>query len=307
MRRQSRERGSIAILLAVLLTAFMTVGALSIDVGMLYQERRQLQTAVDAAALSGAQALAEGNGAGEADAIARRYVADNANVPPDTVSVSFPGADSIRVTADTSRQLFLAKVFGRDTSGVSASATARYGPATAVGNLAPFLVPLQYVTEHTGPANAKAFELGQDRPLEQGQPRPGGPQKGYFWLCDFNAGSGGRPDYADWIIEGYPGEVGIGFVANGEGVKSSLDAALTARTGEDPKIVIPLYDFTEGGGSGGVYHVVGFAELYVTGFDLQGSPKSVSGYFTNGTVVAGAGGGVPPSVDFGIRALWLVE
>lgn len=55
MRRQSRERGSIAILLAVLLTAFMTVGALSIDVGMLYQERRQLQTAVDAAALSGAQ------------------------------------------------------------------------------------------------------------------------------------------------------------------------------------------------------------------------------------------------------------
>ena len=129
-------------------------------------------------------------------------------------------------------------------------------------------------------------------------------QRGFFWLSDFDAGSGGVPDYEDWIIGGYPKEVGVGSVANGEGVKASLRSALQSRVASDPTLVLPIYDYTEGGGSPGTYHVVGFAEFRVTAFDLEGYPKTVTGYFTNGTVTSGAGGNTPVP-DFGVQAIWL--
>jgi len=133
----------------------------------------------------------------------------------------------------------------------------------------------------------------------------GGPQLGFFWLADFDAGSNGTPDYADWIINGYPDPVSTGFVANGTGVRASLKSAMDTRIATDPSVVLPLYNYTQGGGHGGEYHVVGFAEFVITGFKFTGNPKNVTGYFTNGTVTPGASGGNP--VDHGIMAIWLSE
>ena len=73
----------------------------------------------------------------------------------------------------------------------------------------------------------------------------------------------------------------------------------------DPSVVLPLYNYTEGSGHGGEYRVVGFAEFVITGFQFTGNPKQVTGYFTNGTVTPGAGGGNP--VDHGVMAIWLSE
>lgn len=402
------QKGSVIIIVAVALTAFMAVAALAIDVGLLYQERRQLQTAVDSAALAAAQEMAEGGTTAGAQTLAEQYVLRNSQVAPDSISVSFPGSNLVRVDAQTTRKLFFARVLGREQSSLKATATATYGIATAVGNLVPILVPLQFVYSHIGQANTGTFELGSSRPVEVFRksgiqtgseifysitfvntdtnptgvtitdPVPnstaymggsadkggtydgasnsvrwridsvaagdsvtvsfkvtivsgsaseikntaeavtdggrkyntsttGGAQKGFFWLSDFDAGSGGTPDYAYWIESGYPTEVGVGQIANGEGVKAALKAAMENRLSSDASVVLPLYDYTEGGGSPGKYHVVGFVEFVLTSFDLTGSPKTVTGYFTDGTVVAGAGGGTPPQVDFGIKAVWLVD
>lgn len=402
------EKGSVIIIVAAALTAFMAVAALAIDVGLLYQERRQLQTAVDSASLAAAQELAEGRTFDRAQELAQGYVIQNSQVTPDAISVSFPTSNSVKVDATTTRKLFFARVLGREDSSLKATATATYGIATAVGNLVPILVPLQFVYSHIGEANAGSFELGSNRPLEafrksgiqtgteilysitfvNTDSRPtgvtitdpipnntvyvggsadkggtydgasnlvrwridsvaagdsvsvsfkvtivsgsaseikntaeavvdggrkynasttGAAQKGFFWLSDFDAGSGGTPDYAYWIENGYPREVGVGNIANGEGVKSALKAAMENRLASDPSVVLPVYDYTEGGGSPGKYHVVGFAEFVLTSFALTGSPKTVTGYFTDGTVAAGAGGGTLPEVDFGVRAVWLVD
>lgn len=403
-----QEEGSIIIIVACALTAFMAVAALAIDVGLLYQERRQLQTAVDSAALAAAQEMAEGGAFERAQELAQGYVQENSQVTPDSISASFPSSNTVKVDAATTRKLFFAKALGRPESSLKASATATYGIATAVRNLVPILVPLQFVSSHIGEANAGSFELGSHRPLESFRkagfqigneilysitfvntgseptgvtitdPIPnntayidgsadkdgvydsgsnsvswridsvaagdsvslsfkvtivsgsaseikntaeavrdggrkyntsttGAAQKGFFWLSDFDAGSGGTPDYANWIVNGYDKEVGVGHVASGEGVKAALKAAMENRLSSDASVVLPVYDYTEGGGSPGEYHVVGFAEFVISAFSFNGSPKTITGFFTDGTVAAGAGGGTLPDVDFGIRAVWLVD
>ncbi len=407
LKNYKNEKGAVTVIVVVTLTALLAVAALSIDVGLLYQERRQLQTAVDAAALAGAQDLGENKGFGQAQTTAQQYVIENSQVAPDSIEVTFPSATSIHVEAETTRELLFARVGGMQASNVKATATASYGAATAVANLAPFLVPLQFVSSHVGEGSSGTFEFGENRPMDpfskfgvqngndiiytltfvntesyatsvtitdpipdgaiytQGSADNGGvfdaptktvtwqiasvaaggsivvsftvraqdppssirntaqaetghgrkynastsgaAQKGFFWLTDFNSGSGGAQDYSDWIVNGYPEEVGPGSLANGEGMKASLKTALEERMYVDPKVVIPVYDYTERGGSPGTYHVIGFAEFVMTGFNLNGSPKSMTGYFTTGTVVAGAGGGPPPPADFGIRAIWLVD
>lgn len=132
-----------------------------------------------------------------------------------------------------------------------------------------------------------------------------GAQKGFFWLTDFNSGSAGTPDFGEWIINGYPKPVSLGDSANGTGVRSSLKAAMDTRIARDPSVVLPLYDYTEGGGHGANYHVVGFAEFVITDFSFTGNPKHVTGYFTNGTVTPGFGGGEP--VDQGVKVVRLSE
>lgn len=300
-KNKKDERGAVTVIIAVTLGALLAVSALAIDAGMLYQERRQMQTAVDAAALAAAHEMAEGR-TSSAEAVARDYVAKNTKSGAASVTVTFPSATQVRVSATISRDLFFARSFGSKKASLAAVATAGYGPAGSLSDLAPFLVPAQYIPPHIGSGNRFSFELGNDRPL----PATGG-QGGYFWLCNYSGSGTGTSTYADWIVNGYPGEVSIGSVVNGTGVKDALKNAITERINENPSIIMPVYDSTENMGANGEYHVVGFAEFVITGFSFQGNPKTISGYFTNGRVAVSAGGGGTPGADFGIRTVWLVD
>ncbi len=51
-RLRSDDRGAVAVLVAICMTALLGVGALVVDVGQVYAERRQLQNGADAAVLS---------------------------------------------------------------------------------------------------------------------------------------------------------------------------------------------------------------------------------------------------------------
>ena len=66
MRRARGQRGQILPVVALALVALLGVTAFSIDVGYAYYAKRQLQSAVDAAALAGAQDLPQlDTGAGD--------------------------------------------------------------------------------------------------------------------------------------------------------------------------------------------------------------------------------------------------
>ncbi len=403
-----KEKGAVAAVAVVAMATFILILAVVIDIGLLYHERRQLQTATDAAALAAAVDLSEGRGEDQARKTALEFVLDNANSKPSAVSVDFPDAKRVRVSAFVERSIFLAGVIGKKTLLVTAKSTAAWGAASAVANLVPFIVPLQAVVDHTGEANVGTFEIGADRPLEpfskvqtvngnaitytitfnntsakaesvsvwdyipsgteylNGSATPAAefdgatkriawefsnvqpgdyrmmrfsvtslsgstasientaylsfessgktisastgksPQRAFFWLVDFDDGRGGVPDYDRWIRTGYPNYVSVGSLANGEGAKSSLEDALIWRKTSNPRMLVPVYSYTERGGSQGRYRVVGFAEFVLVDHDFRGNPKTITGYFTSGTVAKGAPGQEPEGY-FGVDTVWLVE
>lgn len=299
------ETGAVTVVVTAALTALLLSIAIIIDMGLLYQERRQLQTATDAAALAAAMDLAEGKSVPEAESNAIAYLCNNANVLPSYVRIDYPGADRVKVSARTERSMFFSGVVKQSSSPVRASSTAAMGAANGVSKLVPFIVPLHKVREYQGEGQAGVFEFGEDRPLNQNGQEENS-QKGFFWLCDFDGGSGGVPNYDAWIRQGFPEYVYAGDIANGTGVKASLKDAISWRKGFDSSVVVPVYNYTEGSGSGGSYNVVGFAEFVITGFNLNGNPKTITGYFTDGTIVSGVPGSAPHAY-FGVDTVWLVD
>lgn len=297
-----QEKGQVIILVSVLLSVLLATLALVVDIGEVYLAKRKLQAACDSASLAAAVELAENKNEQTALGKAKDYLVKNY---PSATLVSFNVTGTrVQVKAKTKVASAFSRLLGYQDIAVAAKATASFGTAAKVSHLVPFIVPYQQVVNHIGLNQAGEFEFGADRPLS-----PDGKvekaQQGFFWLTDFNSQSGGTPDFATWIVNGYPGEVAVGSLANGEGVRSTLKSALEQRLSRDPTLILPVYDYTENSGSNGVYHVIGFAEFYLQGFNLSGQPKTVSGYFTNGTVTPGASGS--EAVDLGVKTVWLKE
>lgn len=144
------ESGAIAIIVALLMVALLTVVALVIDLGGLYDHDRELQTAADAGALAGAQELVLSNG--DQTAVATKtseYVFTNTDTdskPNANVDVN---GDNVTVTTvigdrsvtvdlrEDSVPFLFAPVIGKTKGSVVAHAKAEVKYVTEVANLFP--------------------------------------------------------------------------------------------------------------------------------------------------------------------------
>ncbi len=302
------ERGQTVILVAVAIVVLIGFLALVADVGQFYLTRSRLQAAADSAALAAAQDLAEGRSELVAREAAINYADRNLDIDHD-ITVTFIETEEededgeeeeetkdIRVRIQAVQRTFFGAVFGRTSAVIHASALAGFAPVSSVRDTVPIIVPWQAIGDHVGSEHEATFGIGQDN-SDAGQ-------KGFFWLANFSDEGVGTPVFADWIINGYPEPVEVGNVGAGEGMKAALDAALAQRMATDPSVIVPLYDFTEASGGNKNYHVVGFAEFVITGFNFQGGDKNIRGYFTTGTLVDGETTVQPPR-DYGINAVRL--
>ena len=95
----SRQRGAIAIMVAVSMFVLLAVVGLCVDAGLAYLVKARLNAAVDSAALAGARAVTNGNNQTEQIASARAAAADffAANIPSDYL-LSSPRITSTNVT-----------------------------------------------------------------------------------------------------------------------------------------------------------------------------------------------------------------
>lgn len=121
------------LIIPVILMAIM-FGTLAVDVGHVVAVRQELQSAVDAAAIAGAQSLsmAPGSVDSHARAVCRQNYADGMAVEPSTPmqleitvnpsTVTTPG--TVRVTASVEASNFLAKIFNCHSTTVRATALA---------------------------------------------------------------------------------------------------------------------------------------------------------------------------------------
>ncbi|HXF04490.1 MAG TPA: Tad domain-containing protein [Blastocatellia bacterium] len=153
MDKAKRNRGTILAMLAAGAVTVMGAAALAIDVGYLYVFKGQLQNAVDAAALAGAQGLLAQPGDhspnGQAMRLAMEYAAKNivGNEPLSlsTDEITFPERSVIKVEATRPAPTFFGVVFGLRQVRVRAVAVARAAPATGGSyGWRPFMPPDQF-------------------------------------------------------------------------------------------------------------------------------------------------------------------
>jgi len=215
----SNERGQVVIIVALLLISLLGMTALVVDVGSIYEERRQTQTVADAAALAGAQDLPEFPEQAIQTAITYADL-NGVAISEDNIQIyeTYVPYDTITVTpTDVNAPLFFARVLGIDSVKVGATATATVNNPLSTTGLMPWTIP---VAPYGGEDNIisgaiYALKLGAG-PLEEPEeeepeeeiPIPPGQIWGQFQGMAFDGP--GAAEYKDNIINGCEQEIEIG-------------------------------------------------------------------------------------------------
>jgi len=309
MQRMTDDRGAVGVFLAITMVVLFAMLGLVVDVGALYDERRQLSNGADAAVLAIAEGCARqviACNESTATAIADDFAdanADDGAAFVDDVMLDVSGR-TVRVELSTldaegGRLLepVFAEVVGYEGTTVGASATAIWGYPSSMRGVLPLIIsqcefPIgmpvpsapTVLRFHEGnnsdPCNAQA---GQDT---DGDDRLSG---GFGWLdtisgCSLDMVAGG------WV-DADPGS------SPTTGCSPSDFLALLGT-----EVPLPIFDDLKGTGNNGEYHISGFAMFHVTGYNFggqykvnppcSGSTRCVSGYFTTGIVTDGSVGGI---------------
>lgn len=308
------EDGATAVVVAVCIVVLMGVAALVVDAGALYSERRQIQTAADAAALAGVQDL-PGNPAA-AVATADSYATLNA---PEAIQHGFQvrstyGAnDTLEAEIEfPDYGLFFARFLGRDSAPVGARAVAVISSPVAFGQ---GVMPFGVMAKEPSATAAFGYAFNELVTLKQpaGEGESGNfqflaltdPPGGHYGASDItNALSNGgvpNPVYINTLYNTKPG-------INGKLVSKALNewiAGDTCSFGEvvevqeddtvkivDPDchrvIVCPVivnpgppveYNWYNLQGTSQPIMVIGFSYFYIEGVGTTGNDCWVSGRF----------------------------
>jgi Flp pilus assembly protein TadG len=274
------ERGQALVFVVLFMASMFGLAALVLDVGSWFRSQRQLQSAADAAALAGAQALPDSPG--DASGLAQQYATKNASdLSSADYSIGSDLASNDRITVHVARNTpgFFAKIFGIDSVQVGATATAQAKMMEKARHVAPITV--RNTHPMLGGPGCPCFGPANETTLPLRTGAPGG-----FALVDLSGSGNGTTSndtIADWIFNGYPDYLSVGTYLSDPGAKfnnSRIQDALNARIGS--VLLFPVYDSYGGGGANAGYHVIGWAAFHLDGTDLNGQ-GSLTGYFTDVT------------------------
>jgi Flp pilus assembly protein TadG len=280
--RLAEDQGAVAVIVALMMTVLLGFVAISVDVGSLYSERRQLQNGADAAAL----ALACHRGTPTAmTTTATGYLTANVQDGRAAATVTTTTDGQVTVTAES-----------RNAQGTAALPLS-FAPALGIGSA---------VVSATSTAGCPSLVGGTTSlPLA-------------FSRCAFNAQTGGgvptgtqeytvilpkKDDTSCSGTSGNPVPGGFGWLqTDGTGceVDSTIGTELISNPGNHPScnnvliaqnagttVTIPIYDHI---GPGGGYVVSGYAAFRLTGYyfagqyalnsPCSGADRCIRGYFT---------------------------
>ncbi|MHB9106407.1 MAG: Tad domain-containing protein [Armatimonadota bacterium] len=323
-----RHKGTVLVLVAILLVVLLGMMALAVDISRLYVARQFLVTSCDASALAGGMELPD---QGKATDKASECAGANTMV---TYQVSFPeegfteqGATRIRVDGQLNVQYCFANILGFSSRTVGAHAVVERGGMIGWvnGNVVPWGMP--FFDQYGNPYDYNngvlyTLKVGSQSDLADGTVEKVG---GNFYPLaierSLGDGSSGGSVYNECIKWGFNGQIEVGDTISTEpgnmvgptkqAVSSDPDS-LFARAAEDPWaddtwdnydygnpriVIVPIISPLTNGRTD--VQVLGFAAFYVE--SVQG--QEVKGYFINYTVPE-AGGDGP---DYGLTTFRLVE
>lgn len=290
------EAGISLVLVALSLVVMMGMVAFAIDVGALYQERRELQNGADAAAIAIAEDCAFASkpcthavGMTTADSFADANAGDNA-AAIDTVVLD-AGAKTVSVAVSTERDTggtifkpFFAQVVGFAGTTVHASASAAWGFPSGLATFPLIISECEWERETNfgadlhpddvlpppGPSTLLKFHTGNgaaaqpDCAAQAGQDADGDGRMpgGFGWLDTGGSDCVADTDEGLWV-DNDPGS----SPSNGCNAAEVRDEIL------NNIIFIPWFDDLQNPGANGEFHIAGFGAFYVIGYNFGGQFK----------------------------------
>lgn len=284
MKLLNNERGSAVVLVALSMVVFLSVLALVADVGLYYLKRTQLQNALDAAILAGAQELP--SRPLQAKQITAQYASDN-GIDPNTLNIQVAlDGQKISVTAENDVKFNFAQIMGISQGSVQARSFAKLAPVRQVTGVVPLAIEEQQ------------FDFGTQYALKIAHPDHG-------WCGALALGGNGASTYEDNLANGYQHPIKIGDILDTKsgnmsgptkkGIEARFDRELhtpcsaTSYQRDCPRIVtIPVVSSTSVQGNVKSVTVVGFAAFLIDNVPGNGNESIISGTFiqaiTNGDI-----------------------
>jgi hypothetical protein len=299
--RRADELGQATTLVVVVLASMLGLAALVVDVGSWFRADRAAQSAADAAALAGAQALPE-DPAG-ALALAREFAEENGGLGSGAARVLSDQVanDVVEVEVERETPSFFARVLGVGSATVGGSAKAR----SAVPSATRYGAPVAVDRRHPLLSGTSCPCFGDPTELDFEKIGPGA-----FRLLnlDDSYGGTGPEDVGRWIRDGFDGTMPLAWYYADPGFKPSsshVKSALGDRIGTE--LLFPVYGGTRAQGAGFEYEVVGWTGFHLTGYEIRGSHEGkLHGWFTR-FIAQGIQGSSSSQPDFGVRTISLVE
>lgn len=291
--RVHNERGAVAVITALTLVVLLGFAALAIDVGMMYEERAQLQNGADAAALAVAQSCIEATivcSAGALDAaediaddFARANTRDGLS---DVASLTFPSTTSVRVRTQASDgkagvgklALSVAPLLGVEDATISAAATVSWGsPGTGPATM-PIVVSLCQATEGIKTPNVQmVLDITGKTDFQgcnyQNNSVPGG----FSWFRQYDkAECGEELAIGKEVEEVVFSDPGNDFPKTCDDVLAGLKDKSIGDT-----LLLPVYDFSDGGGKNAIYRLAGWVAFKVEGWHFKGGGSGPDRAYNN--------------------------
>ncbi|MEO5313337.1 pilus assembly protein TadG-related protein [Pseudarthrobacter sp. CC12] len=281
MRRLNRtsenERGATAVMVAVMMVMLLSFGAIAVDVGGMYAEKSVVQNGADAAALAVAQKCSKNKddpacvtGSALSGTLANANAKDNltnvastvVNKPAGKVTVTTNAQDTSGVHFST----FFARIFGTNTTNISAVAEAKWGGAKA-GDIFPIAFSECEVDLSTSGDGALQFLLSH------------GTGAGKKDTCHSTASGLEIPGGFGWLVTGGSCTVKVDlaspWVASNTGNNPEAGCGSILQDWKDKLIagkkvvaLLPVFDQTSGTGAGSKFHLRAFAAIDIAGWDL---------------------------------------
>lgn len=289
----SQERGSILIISAVSMIAFLSFFALVADLGHIFVSKSELQNTADSAAMAAIIEVMNGSEAatqvavdfGQAhqvagspilvnpsDVVFGTYDFDLSEFQPDVLP-----ANAVQVTARKADgalsgplPLFFANLFGQSVTDVKAVALAILDPRVTGLNFGNQLLPYSVLDDIVDSDGNGEFDVGNIVDIFPGNSAPGN-----FGFLDLDGGSNGTPDLESWIAEGYAGDFiippggSLEFFGSPGIHGASLLSGFNSIVGQER--FLPVHDSTTLQGDNALYNVIAILAVRILEVNLTGS------------------------------------
>jgi hypothetical protein len=314
VRYPDRERGAVAVLVAVAMVALIAMAGFALDIGAIYGDRTELSRGADAVALAVAEECLLDPSCDRDDLLDYALGYATGNSSNNTTGLDYfeihHDARQVEVITGAITATSFLSVIGIDQSPVQARAVAEWGFLSS-GQVAPWAFPDCVWNDHSPGGAEFIFAFENISTYCGGLTPPGG-----FGFLDVNNPS----DCVAFAVvgqpESYTGDPGTDWPCSNE-----AKVALQGENGTGATILVLVHDHEEATGTGasGTYLTIGISAFKVTGYRLPGSgtpswgadmgecPGSASacvrGYFTQASFYEGTTGGP----DFGAGVVTLIE